>query len=167
MCDAKTENDGSPQQNAIKDLSKPFWLLLIFSIFGFVVFAAAFTHLQNLSSIQASEKLFRTVVSERYERLSELVLEYGYWDEAVEKLVYARDENWIKDNLGEYLKNTLKVSTAHVFDDRDNLTISSIDGKIKNDNVIKFGGMLTVMLGDARGSPTNKEPVPVSGILVD
>ena len=102
----KYQEKNSPRHRDIKELSKPFWILLVLCFFGFVVFGAAFTHFQNLASIQASEKLFRTVLSERHERLSELVLEYGYWDEAIEKLVNTRDESWIEENFGIYTRVT-------------------------------------------------------------
>jgi signal transduction histidine kinase len=162
----KYQEKNSPRHNDIKELSKPFWILLVFCFFGFVVFGAAFTHFQNRASIQASEKLFRAVLSERYERLSQLVLEYGYWDEAVDKLITIRDESWVEDNFGSYLKETLKISTAHILDDRNNSTISNINGKIiDNADVKKYGETLTLIVKNARGTEVNKEPVPVSGIL--
>ncbi len=77
----------APADQTILRLSRPFWLLAGISFLCLVLGATYLMHAQNRTAIQSSQMLFSTVVESRLTRLSELVLEYGYWDEAVDNLV--------------------------------------------------------------------------------
>ena len=94
-----------------------------------LIFATLLTQVQNKNAVASSEHLFGAVVAERFDRISELVLEYGYWDEAVKNLTVKADPDWLENNLGPYLYETLNVDEVYVLDEGNALVFCSIEGE--------------------------------------
>lgn len=122
--------------------------------------------IQNRNAIAHAEHLFEAVMSERFDRMSELVLEYGYWDEAVNNLIVNINPDWVENNFDPYLFETLNVSEAHVLDQNNDVVFSSIEGERASPLAgAPFGNGLDALIAMARITPQDIEPIPQSGIL--
>jgi signal transduction histidine kinase len=143
-----------------------FWILLTISFFGVLIFSVLLTKIQNHNAVESSQSLFEAVIAERLERISDLVLEYGYWDEAVNHLIVERDLDWIASNMGAYLYETLGVTEALVFDGDHMSVFSSIEGEVSPHGMAAaLEGGLDDLITAAQASPDHIEPVPVVGFL--
>ena len=97
-----------------RKLSIPFWVLLIFSlstISGLVVFV---THNQNIKAIQTSIHLANTVIANNKLSVRATAVDYAFWDEAVENMVYNVDPVWADENVGGYFFDNFGFSTTYV-----------------------------------------------------
>ena len=86
-------------KTSVWGVAGPFLILLALGFFGISMFAVLLTQIQNKNAIKSSKNLFVAVLDERFYRISELVLEYGYWDEAVKNLTVKANPNWIENNF--------------------------------------------------------------------
>ncbi len=130
------------------------------------MFAVLLTQIQNKNAIKSSKNLFVAVLDERFYRISELVLEYGYWDEAVKNLTVKANPNWIENNFGSYLYETLGVAEAHVLNEKNKTVFSSVEGgSVALDTVSLFGGGMDALISLARETPDDVEPIPHFGVL--
>jgi len=158
---------GSPTDtNSVLKLSRPFWLLLAISFLCLTGLAGLLTHLQNSNAIQTSRHLFLTALENRLERMGELVLEYGFWDEAVTHLVTRYDPEWALSNFGSYSYETLGVFGVHVLDASNRPVMASVKGVlVEADPLDQYGPDLAAMVAEARATERDIEPVPVVGYL--
>jgi signal transduction histidine kinase len=150
----------------LRDLVRPFWVLCCIATIGIMSLAGLVTYALNQNAVTSSEHLFSTALSAKQERLGELLLEYGYWDEAVENLADTFDAGWATENLGPYLYKTLGVSQVHVLDGADASVFSSVEGEAVNvDPLAMFGAPLRALIAQARSVEDNTAPVSASGIV--
>lgn len=154
------------QSGSVRELVRPFWLLLTISAVGLVLLAGLLTHLQNRNSVKASEHLFRTMLSDRAGGLSDLTVEYAYWDSAVENMTETVNLDWIADNFGSYLNETAGVDLIFVVDATNTTTYVSDQGEHSDlDPFTVLSGGLSELVETARQTPGNAPPVPAHGIL--
>lgn len=156
----------------LRRLSRPFWLMLALGGVALVALSVLLIHAQNQNSVEASEHLFETFMASQLEKLDNTTLEYGYWDSAVENMVDTVDTDWIHDNLGIYLSESLGIARVYVVDGDNRTTFASrggeqVLGDVQADAIEELQGGLEAMLRDVRSDPTDAEPVPRSGILMD
>lgn len=150
-----------------RDLSKPFWILLTIGFVGTALFAGLLTYLQNRGAIDTSEHLFRTVLENQQKRLSELVLEYGYWDEAVDNLIIQPDHDWTVSTFGPYLHETLGIDRVYVVDAGNITLVSTLAGRFEElDLVTDYGPGALALVAEARATATDEAPKPATGLLV-
>lgn len=155
------------RRSVIWELSRPFWVLLSVSFAGILLLAGLLTYAQNQNSIQSSEKLFGAVIEARFDRLGELLLEYGFWDEAVEHLVVGFDREWVESNLTGYIYDTLQVAGAHVVDGDNRTVFSIVEGDLVDDDVAaRYGTAVRSLIEDARRTPDDTTPAPASGFIL-
>lgn len=150
----------------IRDLSNPFWLMMSIGFVGVSLLAGLLTHLQNRTAIDSSEHLFGSVLENKLERLSELSLEYGYWDEAVDNLVVQFDPDWAVDTIGPYLYETLDITRVYVVDSDNSTLFGAVDGQPDDlDLVADYGTGALDLIAKARATVTDTAPEPATGLL--
>lgn len=138
----------------IRGIALPFLALLALSFLSIVIFSILLMQIQNRNAIAHAEHLFEAVMSERFDRMSELVLEYGYWDEAVNNLIVNINPDWIENNFDPYLFETLNVSEAQVLDQNNDVVFSSIEGERASPQAgAPFGNGLDALIAMARITP--------------
>lgn len=152
--------------STLRELARPFWVLCCISTLGIMSLAGLVTYALNQNAVTSSEHLFSTVLAAKQERLGELLLEYGYWDEAVENLVDGFDAGWAGDNLGIYLYETLGVSQVHVLDGADVPLFGAAKGEVVDvDPLVLFGAPLRALIAEARAVEDDTPPVSASGVV--
>ena len=145
-----------------------FSLISLISISIVCVLALAFlvVFMQDRNSVIASEKLVGSELQRRQKQMSVQLLDYAYWDEAVEKIVDTQDPAWIRDNFGEYLYSTTSMSEVQVFDPQDRRTLLIADGELVEDPpAAVMGTGEKALIDDALATEDNTEPVPVAGFV--
>jgi len=172
----KTERLGSPQlprrarSNAeaaeIRRLSRPFWATVVISAVSLVLFVAFLSFTLDRNSVLASERIFSAMFNDRLDYLKAITLEYGYWDQAVDNLVETVDEDWVSENLLDYLQEDLQIEALHVIDGDNQPKFHILADEIATiDLQARYGGALGPLLEQARQTPFNEAPVPVCGLI--
>ena len=111
-----------------KNRSRLFHRSLFFSYFLLVVMIAlvltlvfiAIGSFSNLSREKQKTQM-NILINEEKELLSNLNLEYGWWNDTIEYIVYNRDIEWSEDNIGYYLIDYYGLSWSLVYDISGNL----------------------------------------------
>lgn len=95
-------------------------------------------------------------------------MEYGYWDEAVAKIVYEYDPQWARSYFGPELNETMGISAVYVLDG-DNRSVLSVElGEFVERNPMRlFDGRVDAMIAQARDVPIDGPPVVARSILSD
>lgn len=150
----------------LKQLSKPFWVALVVGSVSLLLFVSYLTILMDRGTLQSSERIFESILNDRMGALERVATEYGYWDEAVEEVVFQKNEAWIIENLIDSMLATHDLSNAHIFDGKGNVALNIVDGKI-NDT---FGhnlytGDLVALIESARVKKQGSAPKPVSAFV--
>jgi len=162
-------NASEHMRQARRKLALPFYLVLLVGgamIAGLLVLA---THGQNQVAKENSIHLFRSVLKEKEHSFVRTILDYSYWDQAVDHLVTKFDPLWAKDNIGDYVYETFGISSSYVLDGVNRRVFSSIDGKpTPDDPLARFSGGIGALILRARaGSQPAKPPTPAAGFLRD
>jgi len=172
----EAENSGSPQlprlarsdaeAAKIRRLSRPFWATVVISAVSLVVFVAALSFTLDRNSVRASERIFSAMFNDRLEYLKAITLEYGYWDQAVDNLVETVNEDWVVENLLDYLQEDLRIEALHVIDGDNRPKFHVLGDEIATvDLQERYGGTLGSIVSKARETPLNEPPVAVSGLI--
>ena len=135
--------------------------LSIFIISGLVFLA---TKGQDRNAIETSVHLARSALAAAERRLSNTVLDYAYWDQAVENLVTNFDPEWAEGELGPYLLEAYDVSTSYVLGAGNEIIYSS---KENPDPFGRFGHNLEILVSKARSGSKAAAPIPVAGLVAD
>ncbi len=162
----KPDSEPQLQFTTMGQLSRPFWLVFLVGITSLLMFVAALAITMDRSTISSSQKVLVSILNERKEHLSEQLLEYGYWDEAVEKTVTNPDKRWISDNLGRELYDTLRTDGVHIFDANNTLTVNYGRGRKQTaEYIVAYGPSLMSLVDSARKSRTNSAPKPMASFI--
>jgi len=149
----------------MRGLSAPFLLLLGLSFTVLALLAGLMTYTQNQNAVEASEHTFDALITDRFKRLSNIVLEYGYWDEAVEMIVYNYDADWTAGTFGEYFAESLDIDGAHVIDGAGDVVMGFFKGKPDRKSLAeRYGEGLSPIIARARESKDDTSPWPRLGI---
>lgn len=151
-------------ENNVRRLNSPFVWIAFAGLIGFAVLSAILLLYLNRYSIEMSQKTFESVLLERSDTLSKLVVEYGYWDESAENIVYSPNRDWINDNLGVEFRNSTEIDSVLVFDQSNELLQEFPVENVSKSERDGFSGIsLSGLIKEARKSPPGREPSPVSG----
>jgi len=152
----------------LRSIYTPFWIVFGLGALGLFLFSIAFTVVLDRQAIRSSERIFASALEDRSLNLNRLVLEYGYWDEAVDNLVTTLDLTWIEQNLTGYVYDELGIYGFHVLDENGKNKFTMIDGQVRGvDPYRLYGPALADFANMARQSAKDREPVPHTSILGD
>ncbi|WP_420411452.1 sensor domain-containing diguanylate cyclase [Roseibium sp.] len=157
---------GKARLRRIHRLSRPFWASFVIGAASLLIFAALLVNTLDRQSITSSERVFGSILAEKFDRLSEITLEYGFWDEAVTHLVDRLDMEWVDSNLVEYIYAELGVIGVHVLDGQNSDHLHVYEDIVADgSSMTAYGGDATRIINHARRSPDNEAPIPVTGFL--
>jgi len=153
---------------AYKRLSVPFWALLVFSLISISGLVAFVTDSQNQKAINTSVHLANSIINSNKKNLGITILDYGFWDQAVENLVFNLNLEWADENISGFLYNDLGISSTYVLDSKNRVVFSASEGKRVNQNSFeKFTGGVDILIEHARTGNTVPKPTPAIGFLRD
>ena len=133
------------------------------SISGLVAFV---TNSQNQKAIETSVHLANSIINANKRSIGITVLDNGFWDQAVDNLVYKPNLKWADENLGQYLNKNSGIHSSYVLDANNQTIFSSREGKRVNQNPFdEDADGLDVLVKRARNENTSNEPTPVIGFL--
>ncbi len=98
-------------------------------------------------------------------KLADLSLEYGWWNEAVELVIYERDTAWAEENVSGYLQTRYHIEWVLSLD-REGRLVHGVHGEEELDALPQ--GLLTGGLGrllDAARDTDLSDPRPASDLL--
>jgi diguanylate cyclase (GGDEF)-like protein len=159
--------EGAEAQAAeIRHLSKPFWATVVIGAASLMVFVTFLAQSLDQNSIEASEQVFTAVLEDRAERLSDITLEYGYWDVSVENLVDELNMSWVEKTFVDYMQEELQIEGVHLLDGSGLSKLHVVEGLIaKADLLSRYGQSVTGLIEEARKSPHDAPPVPATGFV--
>ncbi|MBO6509669.1 MAG: hypothetical protein JJ979_14535, partial [Roseibium sp.] len=150
----------------LKHLSRPFWAMISIGIVSLMVFVTFLAYSLDRNSIEGSEQVFGSVVADRRDTLSNITLEYAYWDNAVENLVETLDLDWVENTFVDYINEDLKISGMHLVDGSGNAKLHVVDDQIAEADLLeRYGPTLETLIAEARKSPSNQKPKPATGFV--
>ncbi len=152
----------------IRGLLVPFVLIaLIGSAFvvGALIVAAGG---QDRLAEQAEARAVNNEIERLRQQAERAVLDYSYWDQAVENLVETFNPAWTTDNLGSYVSDVHGIDVSYVLDPDNRVTYAYAPGTSAVVNpFIRFSGGLDVLVKQARQTKPDAPPVPATGFLRD
>ncbi|CTQ72951.1 sensor domain-containing diguanylate cyclase [Roseibium alexandrii] len=157
---------GKARLKRIHKLSRPFWASFIIGAVSLLVFAAFLVNALDRQAITSSERVMGSVLGERLDRLSELTLEYAFWDESVDRLVNGFDEDWIETTFVDYIYSDLGIIGVHVLDGENTDRLHVYEDAVTDGTSMKrYGPDAEKLINRARRTPTNETPIPATGFL--
>ena len=164
--------DGVPPPNKriseLNALTVAFSLLLFGSVLLIVGLAVFSVRKQDEIAVRDSEHLAQSVVLDQSRQLRNQLLDYSYWDEAVDHLVYTQDHVWADRNVGLYMNERFDMAASFVIDPGGNTTYAMMDGERRLDlvPVDLFGDDFLRLLTRARDTDPMAPPMPATGFLM-
>lgn len=160
-----TENP-APSRPLLRLLLAPFAFVLVTSVILIGGMAAIVIRGQNETAIRDSVHMVRSIMADRERRLSDQLLDYSYWDDAVLNLVSRFDPIWADKNVGLYMHDKFGISTSFVLDDNNRTVYAMVNGKRTHDDPrALFSASLDTIIEKARSGPKTEPPVPATGLL--
>jgi len=155
-------------KSAYKRLSVPFWALLIFSLLSISGLVAFVTDNQNQRAIDASTHLANSVIQSNLEDLGVTAVDNGFWDQAVENVVYKLNLEWADENFGRYMHENLDIYSTYVVNAKNEAVFSARGGQRATHNLYEeYSGGLTTLIERARAGNSTPEPTPAIGFIRD
>jgi signal transduction histidine kinase len=149
-----------------RQLSIPFWSLLIFSFIAIVGLVAFATHSQNRNAVDSSVHLAKAILASNDRDMAQTTFDNGYWDQAVENLVSNPDVDWADENVGSYLNDNAQMTSTYIIDGDNKPVFSFTDGELVNDDPVNnFSGGIDILIARAKAGKPTEEPIPASGFL--
>ncbi len=163
---ARTTASRTERHPTLKDIMIPFAVIVVISVAligGLVVIAARG---QERVAVNDSVHLARSVVASIKRRLADQLLDYSYWDQAVDNLVTEPSPTWADNNVGIYMHDNFGINTSFVLDTANRATYGMIGGK-RSDAIPmeRFSGGVEALMKRTRAAPANAPPVPATGLL--
>ncbi|MEQ8665961.1 MAG: ATP-binding protein [Rhodospirillales bacterium] len=153
----------------LKALSIAFTLLLLASVLLIVGLAVFSVRSQDEVAVMDSEHLVQSVVLDQARQLRNQLLDYSYWDEAVDNLVYVQNHRWADRNVGLYMHERFDIFASFVIAPDNTTTYAMWDGQRRLDftPVETFGDDFRRLLTRARETSPTEPPLPTTGFLKD
>ena len=153
--------------NSRRKLLFPVGLLVLITVatIGATLFVGA--KKQDEIAISSSINLAGSILRKMEVDLGLLVLDYTFWDEAIENLIIKPDMSWAPRNIGWYLEENFDMSATVVLSGRNELIYAAVDGTDRPSvRTANFGRDLETLLSQARLSSGNGKPTPKTGFLL-
>ena len=115
-------------------LSKPFWSSMVIGSLSLLLFVSFLTITMDRGTIRASEQVLFSIMEDRKTTLEGIAVEYGYWDQAVEQIVYQRNDAWIDVNVVESMVETHGIEDIHVLDGKGAVVLNIVGGTIASNS---------------------------------
>ncbi|ASP31841.1 diguanylate cyclase domain-containing protein [Labrenzia sp. VG12] len=159
---------GNSEAFEIRRLSRPFWATILISAISLMAFVSFLSYTLDRNSIVSSEKIFSAMFGDRTEHLSDITLEYGYWNDSVENLVPEVNMGWVRETFVNYMQAELQIEGVHVFDGAGVPTLHVIKDIVRDaDLQARYGSSLGELVAKARETEKNKAPKPATGLIGD
>ena len=100
-------------------------LIILCCVFGIILMVFIAAHRIDHYASDRSVEQVQTLVKIELEQLANLALEYAWWNEAVEMVVYQRDTAWAQENVSGYLEERYGLTWALSLDRHGTL----VDGR--------------------------------------
>ncbi|MBM3566237.1 MAG: response regulator [Alphaproteobacteria bacterium] len=154
-------------RSLLRLLSATFAFVLVTSLVLIGGISTTAVRSQNETAIRDSVHLVRSVVADREKRLSDQLLDYSYWDDAVLNLVSRFDPMWADKNVGLYMHDKFGISTSFVLDRDDRTVYAMVNGRRTQDDPRAYfsAGELEAILKKARSGSKTEPPMPKTGFL--
>jgi len=165
---APTDTRPPASSNRLDTVSTPFWTILVLGVVGLLCFSVFLIVSLNRQAIATSEQVFQTALTVKKRTLSQIAMEYGYWDDAVEHLVDTLDRDWIETNLATYIQDELNVYGLHVLDETGDSRLDLLaDPAVQVGPQALYGADLSILLRQATAVPNDQAPVATTAIMGD
>lgn len=155
-------------RTTIRSLVIPFVLIALMGgafVAGAIVIAARG---QDRIAEEAEVRAVRNEIARLRQRVERLVLDYSYWDQAVDNLVERFDPDWTADNLGSYLSDLHGIDVSYVLDPDNRMTYAYTPGATGTiEPFLRLSGGLDILVKQARAARRDAPPVPAAGFLRD
>jgi len=152
----------------IRGLLIPF---VVIALIGSAFVAGAFivaANSQDRVAEEAEARAVRNEIARLRQQVERIVLDYSYWDQAVENLVETFDPAWTANNLGSYLSDVHGIDVSYVLDPDNRMTYAYAPGATGMvEPFIRFSGGLDGLIKQARQTNPDAPPVPAVGFLRD
>jgi sensor domain CHASE-containing protein len=143
-------------------------VVLLFILAGLAIATILFAVMrdQDRAAIAQSEAVVQALLRRSQGDLAALAKDYGYWNDAVRKLVVALDPTWADENVGVYLGRIYKLTATLVVSGEDRLTYAVVD-RVRADPAAAAAALpaLAPILDRARRQLDVDEPSPSFGVI--
>jgi len=161
--DDQIESIGRKDLSAITRIFAGSLALSVLVVSGLVWFSL---RSQDTVAIQDSVHLTRSMLGDTRGRLQDQLLDYSYWDEAVQNLVDRPDPDWADNNIGTYMYERFGIDCSLVVAPDDTITYAMLEGsRVGAADVEKFKDGFRELIERARLTPRDRAPNPVTGFL--
>lgn len=151
-----------------QELVVPVVLILVISVLliGALVVLAARS--QDRVASESSIHLTRSILKDIEQRLADQLVDYSYWNQAVDHLVNNFSAEWADNNVGIYMHKNFGITSSYVIDAGNRTVYGMSDGaRSTADPLTRYGDDLETLIKRARNSPRTDPPVPAVGLLLD
>jgi sensor domain CHASE-containing protein len=145
-----------------------FALVFVISVVFIGGLAVVATRSHDRVAIVDSVHLTKSVLASIERRLTDQLLDYSYWDEAVTNLVTKPNPIWADKNVGIYMHDKFAVTTSFVVGAGNRPVYGMIDGvRSLDDPLRRFTVDLGLLVERTRAQPRSAPPKPVTGLVSD
>ena len=156
------------EEKSSKVFHNSLFLSYFLMLFILVVIIVLVTLSSQKFSVFSSEKQINQInilINEEKKALSQLAMEYGWWTEAVDQIIYTPDTKWAETNVGDYLVDNYDVSSVLAYDIENVLRYSKINKNIiESAPLDRFDKGIDLLIRETL-SKDMSDPFPSVGIL--
>lgn len=133
-----------------------------------MVFVSFLSYTLDRNSIDSSEKIFSAMFGDRTEHLSDITLEYGYWNDSVENLIPEVNMGWVRETFVDYMQAELQIEGVHVIDGQGVPTLHVVSDIVRDADLnARYGPSLSELVAKARETTRDEAPEPATGLIGD
>ena len=161
------ENSVVKDNLTFKGILVPFAAVMTLCLAAIVGLVVLVGQGQNRVALDNSKHLVKSIIDVRKQTIGNAALEYGYWKEAVENIVYKPNLDWMAANLGDPLFDAYGTSATYaVAADNTVIYAVSADGEDAPDLFVTSPTQLEDLLSRVRSVDPTSEPRPSVGTLL-
>ncbi|WP_170164841.1 sensor domain-containing diguanylate cyclase [Thiocapsa rosea] len=157
MLDPKGVSAKNPHGSAVQTLGTLIKVVIAAILVSLTLTVLMILHvgrIQDETAAEASLRQFDGLLLMTSRHLANHVRDYAYWDEAIERVLVARDTEWWDDNPGQYALSTFDLSLTLAVDGSDRIYfISTPDGTRSAPSDLTFGPSAKALLNTERRTP--------------
>ena len=158
------DRQDAPARRQLNAITRAFAALLVFSVLVVAGLVAFSLQVQDRVVMRESVHLVGSMLGDARERLSEKLLDYSYWNEAVRHLVHLRDAAWADAYVGEYLWMQYGIDNTFVLDPNNDVTYAAVNGRRTPPSDLEpFNRNFLTLVERGRSSVKTLPPKPATG----
>lgn len=117
-------------------------------------------------SVYIMHAQLENAIKREQERLSDLARDYGFWTEAIEKMVVRPDHNWADHNIGSYIHENSHIDVSLLVSATNHGLLRYESSKEIHPPTIQMSPSLNALIEQARAIEIEKEGIHgVSGLV--